>query len=112
MRAAKKKSLCQTAEDFANRTSIHGISYVFDREIGFVDRLLWLVVVFKLLFTDSSTASNLTDPTIRLVVVLAFLGLATLLSWNIWAQWREEQVEIYADTGNVSSIPLSIQRNV
>ena len=91
MRAAKKKSLSQTAEDFANRTSIHGISYVFDREIGFVDRILWLVVVFR---QSGQSESNLTHPTFRLVVVLAFLGLATLLSSNIWAQWREEQVDI------------------
>ena len=58
--------------------------------IVFSGWLLSLAIVFR----DSSTESNLTDPTFRLVVVLAFLGLATLLSRNIWAQWREEQVEI------------------
>ena len=54
---------------------------------------------WSLSFNLSSEISNLTHPTCRLVVVLAFLGLATLLSWNIWTQWRDEQVEIYLDTG-------------
>ena len=83
--------MSQTAEDFASRTSIHGISYVFDRELGCVDRLLWLVFLLELAFKDIQS-----DPShiYRLVVVLAFLVLATLLSLDIWKQWREDQVKI------------------
>ena len=70
----KKKNgelaLLQTMKDFAERTSIHGISYVFDRGLRIVDRLLWAVVV------------------------IGFLGLAFYLTWNSWTQWRDEQVEI------------------
>ena len=69
----KKKGklvLLQTTEDFAERTSIHGISYVFDRGLKIVDRLLWAVLV------------------------ICFLGLAFYLTWNSWTQWRDEQVEI------------------
>ena len=65
----KKSALTQTAEDYASRSSIHGIGYVFDRELNVVDRLLWLLVV------------------------LAFLGIAAALSWNFWSQWRNEQVK-------------------
>ena len=61
-------ALKQTAEEFAERTSIHGIGYVFDRSLYILDRLLWSVVV------------------------LAFLGIAMTLTWNTWTQWQNEQV--------------------
>ena len=63
-----KIALLQTTEDFAERTSIHGISYVFDRGLRVVDRLLWAVLV------------------------IGFLGLAFYLTWNSWTQWRDQQV--------------------
>ena len=61
-------ALLQTTEAFAERTSIHGISYVFERGLKIVDRLLWGLVV------------------------LSFLMLASFLTWNSWTQWRDEQV--------------------
>ena len=64
----KKSALTQTTEEYAGRSSIHGIGYIFDRELNIVDRLLWLFVVF------------------------AFLGIASAISWNFWSQWRNEQV--------------------
>ena len=66
----KKSALTQTAEDYASRSSIHGIGYVFDRELYIVDRFLWLFLV------------------------LAFSGVAAALTWNFWTQWRNEQVGI------------------
>ena len=57
----------QTTEDFAERTSIHGVSYVFDKGLKIADRLLWFLVV------------------------LSFLTLAFYLTWNSWTQWRDEQ---------------------
>ena len=72
MREKKKEELAlvKTAEDFAERTSIQGISYVFDRSLWIADRLLWAVVV------------------------ISFLGLAGYLTWNSWTQWRDEQVTV------------------
>ena len=67
-RTLKKTALTQTTEEYASRSSIHGISYTFDRELNVVDRLLWLLVV------------------------LAFLGIAAALSWNFWSQWQDQQV--------------------
>ena len=64
----KKKPLTKTAEEYASHTSIHGIPYVFDRELSYLDRFLWLLLT------------------------LAFLSLAIALTWNTWTQWREEQV--------------------
>ena len=63
----KKKSFVQLAKE-SIRTSIHGIGHVSDRELGYFDRFLWLLVT------------------------LALLGLAITLTWNTWTQWREEQV--------------------
>ena len=63
-----KQALSKTTQEYASRSSIHGMSYIFDKELSFVDRLLWLFVV------------------------LAFLGVAAALTWNFWSQWRNEQV--------------------
>ena len=69
MRATSKKNFfAETAKEYASRTSIHGISYISDQALSLVDRILWLLVV------------------------LAFVGLATILTWDIWEQWEEDQV--------------------
>ena len=67
----RKSALTQTLEDYASRSSIHRISYVFDRELNIIDRLLWLIVVF------------------------ASLAFATAFTWNFWRQWRDDQVQKY-----------------
>ena len=72
-------ALQQTAEDFAERTSIHGIGYVFDRSLYILDRLLWSVVV------------------------LAFLGIAMTLTWNTWTQWQSEQV-VFVKTNKLAKL--------
>ena len=63
-----KQALSKTTEEYASRSSIHGIGYIFDKGLSLVDRLLWLFFV------------------------LAFLGVAAALTWNFWSQWRNEQV--------------------
>ena len=68
MTTLRKTALTRTIEGYAGRSSIHGIGYVFDRDINIVDRLLWLFVV------------------------IAFIGGAAMLTWNFWSQWRDEQV--------------------
>ena len=65
---SRKTALTQTTEEYASRSSIHGISYIFDRDLSIVDRLLWLFLV------------------------IAFAGVAAALTWNLWIQWRNEQV--------------------
>ena len=66
----KKTALVQTTEEYASRSSIHGISYIFDWELNIFDRFLWLFVV------------------------LSFAGFATALIWNFWSQWKNEQVTL------------------
>ena len=69
-RVKKKAAFVQTTEDFASRSSIHGVGYAFDRNLGPVDRILWIFMV------------------------LAFLCLAGFFTGKIWMQWREEQVRV------------------
>ena len=64
-----KQGLSQTTENYASRTSIHGIGYIFDWDLSFADRLLWTI------FT------------------LSFLALAILLTWNNSTQWQKNQVK-------------------
>ena len=64
----KKTALTQTAEEYASRSSIHGIGYVFDKDLNIIDRLLWFFLV------------------------LVFSGVAAALTLNFWTQWRNEQV--------------------
>ena len=68
MRQPKKKAaFSQTIENFANRSSIHGVSYIFNKHVTVVDRLLWAFVVF------------------------ASLAIAAVLAWDLWIQWENEQ---------------------
>ena len=66
-----KAALYQTIGEYASRSSIHGISYIFDKELHLLDRLLWLLVV------------------------VVFGGVAATMTWNFWSQWRNEQVLEY-----------------
>ena len=68
---SKKTALTQTTKEYASRSSIHGISYLFDLELGIADRLLWSFLV------------------------LAFAAVAAALTWNLWIQWRNEQVNAF-----------------
>ena len=66
MKGAKRKlALTKATTEYASRSSIHGIGYIFDR-----DRVLWLLVV------------------------VAFLAVAAKITKNFWSQWREEQVDV------------------
>ena len=67
-RKEKRDGLLRTTEEFAGRTSIHGVSYAFDKDLGLLDRLLWLLLL------------------------IAFLTLAGFLTYKSWLQWGEEQV--------------------
>ena len=63
----RKAAFSQTTEHFANKSSIHGVSYIFNKHITVVDRLLWTFVVF------------------------ASLAIAAVLAWDLWIQWENEQ---------------------
>ena len=64
-----KSGIGKITEEYASHSTIHGIGYVFDRDIGLSERILWLLVV------------------------LGFLFLAGYFTFNLWIQWKEEQVQ-------------------
>ena len=68
--ANRKLALTKTTTEYASRSSIHGIGYIFDRELGIFDRVLWLLVV------------------------VCFLVVAAKITKNFWSQRREEQVDM------------------
>ena len=39
------RKLVDNFKDYANRSTIHGIGYIFDGQLRFLDRVLWLVIV-------------------------------------------------------------------
>ena len=38
-----KPGFWKNIEEYAAQSSIHGVGYIFDKKLGFVDRALWLV---------------------------------------------------------------------
>ena len=69
-RAGKQLALLKTAEDYSSCTTIHGVSYVFDKDLGVLGRILWTIVV------------------------IALLAFAVYLNYRIWTQWEDGQVTI------------------
>ena len=41
----RKSKLTKNAEEYANRATVHGISYIFDRDLPKLDKTLWLIIV-------------------------------------------------------------------
>ena len=66
----RSSKLAHTVEEYANHTTIHGISYIFDKELSLAGRLLWALIV------------------------LGFCALACALTLDTWTQWQENQVHI------------------
>ena len=62
-RTSKKPALTKTIKEYASRSTIHGIAYVFDRDLNMVDHLLMLCYENTMkdfcLFQDSRTELSL-----------------------------------------------------
>ena len=69
-RKGKQLALLKTAEDYSSRTTIHGVSYAFDKDLGVLGRILWTLVV------------------------IALLAFAVYLNYRIWTQWEDGQVRV------------------
>ena len=67
-KGGKGISLLKTAEDYASHTTIHGVSYAFDKDLSVPGRILWAIIV------------------------VALLALASYLTFNTWEDWRDDQV--------------------
>ena len=75
------KVIKSTTHEFANSTTVHGITYVFDRGIKALDNLLWLLVV------------------------CLGTGIAIYMSVLAWNTWKEAPV-----ITSVSSTGLPLQK--
>ena len=82
---SKKSSLVKTTQDFASRTTVHGIGYVFDPTIPIIDRILWLAVNISI-----SRLSGFWKK--KLQVISAFLLLAVYLTSQSFQEWNDEPV--------------------
>ena len=109
-KTSKKTALTQTTEEYASRSSIHGIGYAFDRNLNSVvddeddennamktmAMMMMMKVVDKMMIHGISCAFDrdlsIVDRLLWLLVVLAFLGIAASLSWDLWSQWKNDQV--------------------
>ena len=65
---SRQDKLPDIADEYANRSTIHGISYIADRTLSLPDRLLWLVIF----------------------IVMA--GLATWFVLDSYKDWQEDPV--------------------
>ena len=45
-----KKSSCKTISDFASNTTLHGIQYIFDGAVLFIEKIAWLVICIGFAF--------------------------------------------------------------
>ena len=81
---SKKSPLVKTTEDFAARTTVHGIGYVFDPSLSFFDRMFWLAV--------NNPTTKVFEIFGIIQVVLTFLVLAGYLTSQSLKEWKEEQV--------------------
>ena len=66
----KHSALAETAEDYANNSTVHGLCYTFDRSLFKVDRALWVLVC------------------------LTFAVLAVHLTYQSYDNWQQNQVVI------------------
>ena len=108
-----KTILGRRLEEYANHSTIHGISYIFDKSIGIVDRVLWLITVIcslcmvlgminssyhswqenQVITTLKSTTkpvSELGFPSVTICADGMHMGLAEKVLYNNFLEWREE----------------------
>ena len=78
MKKCSGEAISTTTNKYVSVSSIHGISYVFSKDIPPTDLLLWVLLV------------------------AASLTISGLLSWKAYANWKENPVitslvEVYQD---------------
>ena len=69
-KAKKKSALFVHFEEYANRATVHGISYIFDKDVPRFDRFLWLIIT------------------------LGSICLALVMIYTSFTDWQDNQVVI------------------
>ena len=109
----KTKLVIRSLEEYANHSTVHGISYIFDKSIGIVERVFWLILVIgslcmvlfminstynswqkdKVMTTLQSTTKHVSDlgfPSVTICADGLHMGLAEKVLYNNFLIWREE----------------------
>ena len=112
----KKSGLAKTAEEYSNHSTVHGISYIFYKQIGSFDRLLWTIIVVTAIslalynITDSyldwqkdrvtttlkTTAMPITDidfPSVTICADGLHMGLVEEVLYDKFLQWDQTRPE-------------------
>ena len=106
--------LGRVVKEYAARSTVHGISYIFDKRVGFLDRALWLLTVLgattlalwmvsdsfshwqmnQVITTLKTTTKPVTDLEFPAVTICAdgqHLGLVEKVLFDMYSVWYEEQ---------------------
>ena len=124
MRKSKLKSaMSDNIKNYARNSSIHGVTYIFDKTIPFFDRFLWLAIfigsislgsymIFKtvtdwqenqVITTIKSVAKPVTGLTFPAVTVCGsgqYMRLAEKAFYNNFLIWKKKRFDSEADDPN------------
>ena len=93
MKGKHKSRLLETAEDFASRSTVHGISYIFDPSLPRCDRILWLLCFLAFLVLSAYLTHTSYQViiiiifiivTIIIVIVFIIINIIIIIFWLIW----------------------------
>ena len=110
----KTSKISKNIEEFANRSSLHGIKYIHDKSISYGDRLLWLLLflgsasfailtlcssyntwqanqVMTTLKTLNSPVADLNFPAITICGSGQHMGLVEKVLYNNFRKWQNLQ---------------------
>ena len=106
--------VAKVVKEYAARSTVHGISYIFDQQVGFLDRALWLLTVLgattlalwmvsdtfshwqknqviTTLKTTTKPVSELDFPAVTICADGQHLGLVEKVLFDTYSIWYEEQ---------------------
>jgi hypothetical protein len=106
----------KNAEDYAERSTVHGISYIFDSKLGRLDRILWFAIVISsmslalwmisssysswqdnlvmtTLKTTTKKISELDFPAVTICAGGRHMGLVEKVLYNNFLKWNISQTQ-------------------
>ena len=112
----KKSGLAKTVEEYSNRSTVHGIGYIFDKQIGYFDRFLWIIIVLtamsmalyniidsymdwqrdRVTTTLKTTTKPITDidfPSVTICADGLHMGLVEEVLYDKFLQWDQTRPE-------------------
>ena len=120
----KKNAIIRTTGEYASEATIHGVGYVFNKELPTLDRILWVIFCFGFAFlavfwthqaysvwredqvitTLKNTAKPVTEIEFPMVAICTdglHMENVENIMWENFNEWRENQTKV-ADEGEMS----------